>query len=193
LQPSDAFFFGLLSRFSQPYPVVGIQTYAEPTAIGTAYVNAIPFNTSPAREFWPANEAMYAMLLIYDHACMPLLHRAPKPGRGHRSSYSPDLREMYITCTYSCCSHLVSQECHMTTNICIYTSPCQMHTCKAPGCASHRTSVCSAADCLQRALGLLNGCQPFLNALNANGAQLTEFTVFQILQLAIVNKTADVT
>ena len=49
------------------------------------------------------------------------------------------------------------------------------------------------ADCLQRALGLLNGCQPFLNALNANGGQLSKFTIFQILQLAIQNKTADLT
>lgn len=50
-----------------------------------------------------------------------------------------------------------------------------------------------AADCLQRALGLLNGCQPFLNALNANGGQLSKFTIFQILQLAVQNKTADLT
>ena len=76
---------------------------------------------------------------------------------------------------------------------CSHTSPCWMDNCKAPGCFSHIGSACFAADCLQRALGLLNGCQPFLNALNANGGQLTKFTVFQILQLAIVNKTADVT
>ena len=50
-----------------------------------------------------------------------------------------------------------------------------------------------AADCLSRALGLLNGCQPFLNALNANGGQLSKFTIFQLLKLAVVNKTADVT
>lgn len=50
-----------------------------------------------------------------------------------------------------------------------------------------------AADCLQRALGLLNGCQPFLNALNANGGQLSKFTIFQILQLAIQDKAADLT
>ena len=49
------------------------------------------------------------------------------------------------------------------------------------------------ADCLQRALGLLNGCQPFLNALNANGGQLSKLTIFQILQLAIQDKQADLT
>ncbi len=49
-----------------------------------------------------------------------------------------------------------------------------------------------AADCLQRALTLLNGCQPFLNALNANGGQLSKFTIFQLLQLAAGNKTLDI-
>ncbi|CAL8461886.1 g1417 [Coccomyxa elongata] len=44
----------------------------------------------------------------------------------------------------------------------------------------------------QRALTLLNGCQPFLNALNANGGQLSKFSIFQLLQLAAGNKTLDI-
>lgn len=71
LQPSEAFFFGLLSRFFQPYPIVGIQTFVEPTAIGTAYVNAVPFNTPPARESWPADHAMSATLLSYTAVPVP--------------------------------------------------------------------------------------------------------------------------
>ena len=71
LQPSEAFFFGLLSRFFQPYPIVGIQTFVEPTAIGTAYVNAIPFNTPPARESWPADHAISAILLSYTAVSVP--------------------------------------------------------------------------------------------------------------------------
>ena len=49
-QPADAFLFGILSRFFQPFPIVGIQTYATPTQIGTAYVNKFPFTTPPARK-----------------------------------------------------------------------------------------------------------------------------------------------
>lgn len=49
-QPADAFFFGILKPFFQPFPLYGIRTYVEPTAIGTAYVNQFPFTTPPARE-----------------------------------------------------------------------------------------------------------------------------------------------
>ncbi len=49
-QPADAFLFGILSRFFQPFPVVGIRTYAAPTQIGTAYINKFPFTTPPARK-----------------------------------------------------------------------------------------------------------------------------------------------
>lgn len=49
-QPADAFLFGILTRFFQPFPVVGVRTYAAPTQIGTAYINKFPFTTPPARK-----------------------------------------------------------------------------------------------------------------------------------------------
>ena len=41
----------------------------------------------------------------------------------------------------------------------------------------------AAADCLQRALNLTNGCQPFLKVLNNNGGDLSLMTVFQVLEV----------
>ena len=42
-----------------------------------------------------------------------------------------------------------------------------------------------AADCLTRALTLLNGCEQFLNALNANGGSLSIMTIFQVPVLSV--------
>ena len=50
MQPTDAFLFGVLKSFFQPFPVLGIKTFVEPVAIGTAYVNQSPFTTPPARK-----------------------------------------------------------------------------------------------------------------------------------------------
>ena len=50
LQPTDAFLFGILKSFFQPSPILGIKTFVEPVAIGTAYVNQSPFTTPPARK-----------------------------------------------------------------------------------------------------------------------------------------------
>ena len=41
----------------------------------------------------------------------------------------------------------------------------------------------AAADCLQRALNLTNGCQSFLKVLNNNGGDLSLMTVFQVLEV----------
>ena len=50
IKPTDAFLFGILKSFFQPFPVPGIKTFVEPVAIGTAYVNQSPFTTTPARK-----------------------------------------------------------------------------------------------------------------------------------------------
>ena len=65
-QPADAFLFGVLGRFFQPFPVVGIRTYATPTQIGTAYINKFPFNTPPARKPPSSHRAGFST-----NACIP--------------------------------------------------------------------------------------------------------------------------
>ena len=57
MQPTDAFLFGILKSFFPPYPILGIKTFVEPVAIGTAYVNQSPFTTPPARK--PCAAARY--------------------------------------------------------------------------------------------------------------------------------------